>query len=75
MTEAPAEGRVVLGRRDPTTMVGFQWTGAEPEGLSEPEHAEMLGAVWEGDELVTYNLGHLLHRFGHDIDGFMEDVD
>ena len=56
-------------------MVGFQWTGAEPEGLNEPYEAEGLGAVWEGDELVTYNLGHLVHRLGHDIDGYMEDVD
>ncbi|MBA2312536.1 MAG: hypothetical protein H0V97_07020 [Actinobacteria bacterium] len=36
---------------------------------------ESLGAVWEGDDLVTYNLGHLIHRFGHDVDGYMEDVD
>jgi hypothetical protein len=71
---APSE-RVVLGRRDETTMVGFQWTGAEPEGLNEPYEAEDLGATWEGDELVTYNLGHLVHRFGHDIDGYTEDVD
>jgi len=67
--------RVVLGRRDDTTMVGFQWTGAEPEGLNEPYEAESLGAVWEGDDLVTYNLDHLVHGFGHAVDGYMEDVD
>ena len=75
MNDSRPPERIVLGRRDDTTMVGFQWTGAEPEGLNEPYEAEGLGAVWEGDELVTYNLGHLVHRFGHDIDGYMEDVD
>ena len=75
MSDSSSPARVVLGRRDDTTMVGFQWTGAEPEGLYEPYEAESLGAVWEGDELVTYNLGHLVHRFGHDIDGYTEDVD
>lgn len=67
--------RVVLGRKDETTMVGFQWTGAEPEGLNEPEQAAALGAVWEGDELVTYDLQQLLHHFTHEADGFMEDPD
>ncbi|MDQ3659867.1 MAG: hypothetical protein M3454_02160 [Actinomycetota bacterium] len=75
MSEAGPPERVVLGRRDDSTMVGFQWTGAEPEGLNEPSEAENLGALWEGDELVTYSLGHLAHRFGHDSDGYMEDVD
>ncbi|MBA3291581.1 MAG: hypothetical protein H0U17_08850 [Actinobacteria bacterium] len=67
--------KVVLGRRDDTTFVGFQWTGAEPEGLFAPDQAVALGATWEGDELVTYNLGHLEHRFAHEADGFMEDPD
>ena len=75
MSDSGPSERVVLGRRDDTTMVGFQWTGAEPEGLFAPYEAESLGAVWEGDELVTYNLGHLAHCFGHDIDGYMEEVD
>jgi len=67
--------KVVLGRRDDATFVGFQWTGAEPEGLFEPDQAVALGATWEGDELVTYNLAHLEHRFAHEADGFMEDAD
>lgn len=67
--------RVVLGRRDEATMVGFQWTGAEPEGLNEPAQAEALGAAWEGEELVTYNIKHLIHRFSHESDGFMADPD
>lgn len=75
MAEHGGGSRVVLGRRDETTMVGFQWSGREPEGLNEPEHAEALGAIWEGDELVTYNLTHIAHRLAHDDDGFMEDPD
>lgn len=67
--------RIVLGRKDPRTMVGFQWTGAEPQELSDPEHALALGAVWEGDELVTYNIKHLRHNLEHNLDGFLEDSD
>ena len=69
------EGRVVLARKAPWSMVGHQWTGAEPEGLSDPEFAENLGAVWEDDELVTYNYGLLVHNFGHWADQFLEDSD
>lgn len=47
--------RVVLVRRT-NTMARHLWTGAEPEGLYEVEVAEGLGATWEGDELVTYEL-------------------
>lgn len=57
--------RVVLASRDPRTIVGFQWTGAEPVGLNEPDFAEALGAIWEGDEMVTYNLSALVHAFEH----------
>lgn len=67
--------RVVLGRLDATTMVGFQWTGAEPVGLNDTRLAEVLGALWEGDELVTYSLSALHHHFDHFADGFMEDAD
>lgn len=70
-----ATQRVVLGRRDDRTFVGFQWTGAEPEGLNEPDHAVALGAAWEGRELVTYNLPELAHAVTHEPDGFMEDPD
>ncbi|MEA2533165.1 MAG: hypothetical protein QOJ93_976, partial [Actinomycetota bacterium] len=31
--EDPPGERVVLGRKTPDSMVRFQWTGAEPEGL------------------------------------------
>ena len=67
--------RVLLGRRTPDGMVKFQWTGAEPEGLSDPGFAENLGAVWEDDELVTYNYDLLVHNFGHWGDQFLEDSD
>lgn len=41
-------------------MVPYRWTGAEPEGLYEVEVAEELGAQWEGNELVTYDLPDFL---------------
>jgi len=67
--------RVVLGRKDPRTMVGFQWTGQEPEGLHEAEFAESLGAVWEGDQLVTYNLDAFNHHFEHYKEEYLNDPD
>nr|MBA2601726.1 hypothetical protein [Actinomycetota bacterium] len=67
--------RIVLGRIDTATFVGFQWTGAEPESLNDPEEAVALGATWEGDELVTYNLRELTHALIHEPDGYMEDPD
>jgi len=56
-------------------MVGFQWTGLEPAGLNEPEFAEALGAVWEGDVLVTYNLPAFEHEFEHYKDDYLTDPD
>jgi len=67
--------RVVLASRDPRTMVGFQWTGMEPAGLNEPDFAEALGAFWEGDELVTYNLRAFEHTFEHYADEYLTDPD
>ncbi len=67
--------RVVLGQRE-DTFAGFSWTGAEPEGLSDPEEAEEYGAVCEGDELVTYNLDALTGEFqSASEEQFLEDVD
>lgn len=51
-------------------MVGFQWVDAAPQGLDDPEPATLLGAVWEGDELVA-----LRHRFDHYLDDFNQDPD
>jgi hypothetical protein len=67
--------RVVLGQRTPNAMVAFQWTGAEPPGLSDTRLAEMIGAVWEDGELVTYNYRQFLHSYGHWADEFLEDDD
>ncbi|MHB1535105.1 MAG: hypothetical protein ACYC1D_10985 [Acidimicrobiales bacterium] len=47
--------RVVLARKE-NTMLRYRWTGAEPDGLYDIELAEEMGAKWEGDELVTYDL-------------------
>ena len=67
--------RVVLANRDPRTMVGFQWTGMEPAGLNELDFAEALGAVWEGDQLVTYNLHAFEHAFANYGDEYLTDPD
>ncbi len=48
--------RVVLARKSGSSMVGPRWTEACPDGLFKVEDAEELGAKWEGDELVTYDL-------------------
>ena len=76
MAEAGDAGeRVVLGRRDDSTWVGFQWSGAEPAGLSEPDEAEALGAVWEGEELVPYDMPALSREWQHAGENFLPDVD
>jgi hypothetical protein len=67
--------RVVLGRRRPDLWSHFQWTGAEPPGMFDPAQAEALGAVWEGDELVSYDLDELRHAFDHLGDGWVPDSD
>ena len=69
------EERVVLGRKAPWSMVGFQWSGAEPEGLNDVRQARALGAEWEGDELVTYNLRMLVFNFQHLGFEYLEDSD
>ena len=69
------EERVVLARRDKRTMVGFQWTGQEPAGLDDLGLAEALGAVDEGDEIVTYDLAALSHALEHYGDEYLTDPD
>lgn len=71
----PGAERVVLGKKAPWSMVGFQWTGLEPDSLSDLDAAMDCGAIWEGDELVTYNLSALEHNWAHRIDGYLEDSD
>lgn len=67
--------RVVLGRKDDSGFVDFQWTGVEPEGMYDPEQAIALGAEWDGDELVTYNQEALEHNWSRMGDGWLEDSD
>ncbi len=67
--------RVVLGRNDPGSWRGFEWTGQEPEGMYDTDMALASGAEWDGDELVTYNKPALDHAFTRMRDGWMEDSD
>jgi hypothetical protein len=67
--------RVVLARKAPWSMVGHQWTGNEPAGLDDVSHAEALGAVWEGEELVTYSMGKFKFDFEHWDFEYLEDSD
>ncbi|MGH8885122.1 MAG: hypothetical protein ACRDYX_08120 [Egibacteraceae bacterium] len=53
----------------------FQWSGAEPEGLDDADVATALGARWEGDELVTYDLAAFRHGFASYGDDYMSDND
>ena len=55
--------RVVLGRRGGSSMVKIRWTDKAPDSLNDIEDAQEMGATWEGDELVTY-----------DMEGFLEQV-
>ncbi|MGQ0678859.1 MAG: hypothetical protein ACT4OM_04245 [Actinomycetota bacterium] len=67
--------RVVLGRKEATSWVGFQWTGEEPEGMNDIAQALANGAEWDGEELVTYNKPAFHHAFSRMRDGWMEDSD
>lgn len=67
--------RVVLGRKQ-RGMTSFQWSGAEPEGMFEIEVAEELGARWEGDELVTYDMPGMRELYEyHQSDEYLIDND
>lgn len=66
--------RVVLARRT-SGFVPFQWTGAEPDGLDDLDAALALGARWEGDELVTYDLTALRYGFSTFNEEYMSDND
>ncbi len=65
----------MLARRVDSGFAPFQWTGAEPEGLDDLETAESLGACWEGDELVTYDVGALAAGLEHYDEGYLADND
>ncbi len=67
--------RVVLVRRT-NSMTPYRWTGAEPAGFYDVEAAEELGARWEGDELVTYDLPRFLALYEfHQNDDYLIDND
>lgn len=74
MSQARVPRRVVLGRRS-DDWAGFRWTGAEPDGMYDPEQAIALGARWEGDELVTYDAEGLRHAFERLADPWVPDQD
>lgn len=67
--------RTVLARRE-KSMIGWRWTGDEPEELSDIELAEHFGAVWEGDELVHYDMESLEFQIAqYQEGGFLIDND
>lgn len=66
--------RVVLARRA-DGFVPYRWTGAEPDGLFDDEVAVAIGAKWEDDELVTYDLDTLTYQFKHWEDDWQTDDD
>lgn len=66
--------RVVLARKE-NTMVGYRWTGQEPDGLNDDALALEFGAIWEGDELVTYDMESLKWQVEHMEDDYMWDND
>jgi hypothetical protein len=66
--------RVVLAHRT-SGFVPFQWTGAEPEGLNDLDIAVALGARWEGDELVIYDLADFQHGFATFDEEYLPDND
>lgn len=57
-------------------MIGFRWSGDEPESLNDLELALEFGAIWEGDELVTYDMDSLRWQMAHTTDDeYMIDND
>lgn len=56
-------------------MVGFRWSGNEPDEMNDLDLAVEMGAIWEGDELVTYDLESLSWQMEHMGDDYMIDND
>lgn len=54
-----ARERIVLGRKGDSSMTPVRWTSECPDDLNDVETAENVGAIWEGDELVTYDMAGL----------------
>ena len=55
--------RVVLGRKGSSSMVKIRWTDKIPGNTNDVEDAEEMGAAWEGDELVTYDMDGFLEQY------------
>ncbi len=70
----PEGERVVLARKT-TGFQPFQWTGEEPSELNDEDEAIALGATWEGDELVTYDLSTLRLQTASEMDDYINDND
>ena len=56
---------MVLGRKGATSMVKIRWTDEAPQELNDIEEAEELGAVWEGPELVVYDLPGFIDLYAY----------
>ena len=57
-------------------MVKVQWTDECPEAINDLEYAEELGATWEGDELVTYDIESMKQLAGYyEEDAYLPDND
>ncbi len=69
-----ARERVVLARRT-SGFQPFQWTGDEPDELNDEDEALALGAVSEGEELVTYDLPTLRLQPASEADDYFNDND
>ncbi len=57
---------MVLGRKADSSMVSIRWTEDCPEDLNDVETAEGLGAQWEGEELVVYDLPGFTQLLAYD---------
>ncbi len=67
--------RTVLARRE-KSMIGWRWSGDEPAELNDLDLALLLGAQWEGDELVHYDTEALQFQLDQFHNGaFMNDND
>ncbi len=68
--------RVVIGRKGASSFTKVQWTDECPEQLNDLEYAEELGAKWEDDELVTYDLPAMKEFIGYyEKDEYIPDND
>ena len=76
MNEDAISGQRVVLARKTNNIARHRWTGAEPDGMYELDVAEGLGAAWEGDELVTYDLPGLVALYEyHKNDEYLIDND